>query len=119
MMVFVQEIEIELIIGRPEGICGLGDSICKLLACPVLRRVTVKVEIPGGIHDDWSGGRGDTVLRKHGLDDLEIVSTATAGFYHQELKVKIGVGLKFATKYLRFGEYIKAWEEGIRKATAK
>ena len=52
------------------------------------------------------------------LTKLDDVLTAATGVY-QELKGKIGEGLKVETRYQSMGEKIKAWKERMGKAAVE
>lgn len=114
MITFVKCIAITLRIHYNVGDLGqhgLCDRFRNLLACPVLRYVTVKV----GLGGDWEGDVSDALDRHSQLGNH---SHCCRGIY-QKLKGKLGVRLKFETIYLDIGENIKAWEERMGKAEAK
>ncbi len=104
-MMFVKRIEI--IVGTHEynyeykqpNEYGLRNCFHKLLACPALCYVTVKVE-------------KTSIVEERILAELDIILTDTTDMY-QKLKAKIGEGLKFETEYLPIGESVKIWEERV------
>ncbi|KAF6218889.1 hypothetical protein HO133_005432 [Letharia lupina] len=119
-----KRMEIKVVIHEQTGTrYGLPGCFRDLLACPVLRHVTVKVGLfRAGLYYDtdaeWSYMSEDRVLDKTNSDGLDEILTLTSGMYRQ-LKEKIGEELKFETNYLRVGEKIKAWEERIGKAAVE
>ncbi len=106
-MMFVKGIEIlvTVSIDKAPKEYGLRGCFHKILACPALRYVTVKVE------ED----RDFALAEERILAELDIILTATTDMY-QKLKAKTGEGLKFETEYLRIGENIKIWEERMSQA---
>lgn len=108
-MFLVNKIEIKLVVHDQTGTrYGLPGCFRDLLACPVLRHVTVKFGLLRiGLYYDtnaeWSHMSEDRVLDKKNSDGLDEILTLTSGMYRQ-LKEKIGEELKFETNYLRVGE---------------
>ncbi|CAD6577695.1 MAG: hypothetical protein ASARMPREDX12_008464 [Alectoria sarmentosa] len=119
MMTFVKDIEVEIVISLGSNQYGLYNCFRNLLSCPVLVRVTVKFRISSSLFDG-----GDDVpavassITEGILTKLDDVLTAATGVY-QELKGKIGEGLKAETKYQSMGEKIKAWKERMGKVAVE
>ena len=92
--------------------------LCKcfrdLLACPALRRVTVKVELLG----ERNIVPTNAVANEADSAKLDTILTVATGSYRR-LKEKVGAGLKFDSRHQRFKETIEAWEERVGKATVE
>ena len=93
-----------------------AQRLCKcfrdLLACPILRHVTVKV---GLIGERNVMPTNDVVIEAE-LAELDTILTVATGSYRR-VKEKVGAGLKFDSRHQRFKENIEAWEERVGKAT--
>ena len=121
MIVLVKQVEI-LLMPRREfeqfHRCNLQDCFRNLLTCPVLHCVTVKVGFNANLIDEWSNVPEDIVPSQCDSDTLDNILNATTEVY-QELKGKIGPGLKFKTNNPYFGARIEAWEECMGNAAVE
>lgn len=95
--------------------CGISDCFRHLLACPVLRRVTVQVGRHVKENDEWRNAPERVVCNLDEIAVLDFILPAATEMY-QGPKKKIGQGLNFETRHLRIGEHIKAWEERMGNA---
>lgn len=123
-MVLVKEVEILLVTRQEIEKCKqrhqsmLRDCFRNLLTCPVLRRVTVKVGLNVDLIDERSNVPEDIIPFDCDSDMVDEILNSTTGVY-QELKGKIGPGLKIETNNLCFRARIKAWEERMGKTAVE
>lgn len=88
------------------------------LACPSLRRVTIRVSLPGDQIAEQDNKPTPAVAQDGDLAELDSILTIATGEY-QALRRRLRAGLKFESRHQRIKDSTDAWEVSVGEAAVE